>query len=263
MSTQNLAARLARLEALLYGEGRTRGLADKLRLLERLVEADAGDVAPGSGDMVRSTYDPNEDGVIAIAQGGTGATSAGGARTALGAEASGAAAAAVAAHEADEDPHAQYALTAGLGALALEDEVESFPVGSVFISVVSTNPATLLGYGTWSAFAAGRMLVGIDSGDSDFDTVEETGGAKTHTLTTGEIPAHSHAINDPGHTHSADVFATDANGANFDRSAGGGAAGTATINSATTGITVDNAGGGAAHNNLPPYVVVYIWKRTA
>lgn len=56
---------------------------------------------------------------------------------------------------------------------------EAFPVGSVFIGVVSTNPATLLGYGTWAAFGAGRVLVGLDSGDTDFDTVEETGGAKT------------------------------------------------------------------------------------
>src|SRR3990172_8254878 len=53
------------------------------------------------------------------------------------------------------------------------------PVGFVFISVVSTNPATLLGYGTWSLFGAGRTLIGIDSGDPDFDTVEETVGAKT------------------------------------------------------------------------------------
>lgn len=69
---------------------------------------------------------------------------------------------------------------------------QAFPVGAVFLAVVSTNPATLLGYGTWAAFGAGRMLVGLDAADADFDTAEETGGAKTHTLTVAEMPAHTH-----------------------------------------------------------------------
>ena len=68
-----------------------------------------------------------------------------------------------------------------------------YPVGSVYINAsVSTNPATLLGFGTWTAFGAGRVLVGLDSTDTDFDSAEETGGAKTHTLTTSEIPSHTH-----------------------------------------------------------------------
>ena len=68
------------------------------------------------------------------------------------------------------------ALTAPVEAL------QAFPVGAVFIAVVSTDPATLLGYGTWSAFGAGRVLVGRDAGDTDFDTAEETGGAKTKAI---------------------------------------------------------------------------------
>jgi len=56
---------------------------------------------------------------------------------------------------------------------------DPFPVGSIFIAVVATDPGTLLGYGTWTTFGAGRMLVGIDPGDPDFDTVLETGGSKT------------------------------------------------------------------------------------
>lgn len=55
----------------------------------------------------------------------------------------------------------------------------AYPVGAVYVSTVSTNPATLFGFGTWSAIAAGRVLVGIDAGDADFDTAGETGGSKT------------------------------------------------------------------------------------
>lgn len=78
---------------------------------------------------------------------------------------------------------------------------DAFPVGAVFIAVVSTNPATLLGYGTWSAFGAGRVLIGLDSGDTDFDAAEETGGAKTvaaagtnsaPTFTGSALSGHAH-----------------------------------------------------------------------
>lgn len=134
-----------------------------------------------------------------------------------------------------------------------------WPVGSIYTSVVSTNPNTLMGFGTWTAFAAGRVLVGIDAGQTEFDTVEETGGAKEITLTENQIPAHDHTITDPGHTHGiGDVVSGTglAAGADFENVA-------ATSVSNTTGITVDNAGGGQPHSNLQPYIVVYMWKRTA
>lgn len=155
---------------------------------------------------------------------------------------------------------------------------EAFPVGSVFLSVVSTNPATLLGYGTWEAMGAGRVLVGMNAADADFDTLEQTGGSKTHTLTVAEMPSHTHT-QDPhthvqnAHTHvitsqtattgsatsyehgaldtsSADTEATEVTGAT-----------TATNQNATA--VNQAAGGGGAHNNLPPYMVVAMWKRTA
>jgi hypothetical protein len=71
-----------------------------------------------------------------------------------------------------------------------------YPVGSVYISVNSTNPESIWAGTTWTAFGAGRTLVGIDSGDGDFNSAEETGGAKTHTLTTAELASHTHSYYD-------------------------------------------------------------------
>ena len=138
---------------------------------------------------------------------------------------------------------------------SLQGGSEAFPVGSVFLAVVATNPATLLGYGTWSAFGAGRMLVGFDAGQTEFDTVEETGGAKTVTLTGAQsgLPAHRHQVL-------------------RERSATTGAATTQIARTADTSSTVDTAvftenvvaaNAAEAHSNLPPYIVAYFWKRTA
>lgn len=151
-----------------------------------------------------------------------------------------------------------------------------YPVGSIYVSALSTNPGTLFGFGTWSAFGAGRVLVGIDVGQTEFDVALETGGAKTHTLSAAEMPVHTHVQN--AHTHTQDahshIFGEDGkwyapwdtgsseysirtNGATTNP----GAAATAT-NQNTTAVN-QNAGSGSAHNNLQPYIVVYMWRRTA
>ena len=139
-------------------------------------------------------------------------------------------------------------LSAGSGLISLSDV---YPVGSIYINAsVSTNPGTLLGFGTWVAFGAGRVPVGIDASQTEFDTAEETGGSKTHTLTVSEIPAHTH------------------NQGSHDSSAGdGGAYNTEFIrdhSDTANGPNVESSstGGGQAHNNLQPYIVVYMWKRT-
>ena len=126
----------------------------------------------------------------------------------------------------------------------------AYPVGAIFTTTVAyANSAAVVaavGGTTWTAFGAGKVLVGVDASDTDFDTVEETGGAKTHTLTTSEIPAHTHS-------YDKQVTSTDAISIHdIVRTTGGNT-------SATTGST----GGGAAHNNLQPYITVYMWKRTA
>lgn len=143
--------------------------------------------------------------------------------------------------------------------------LDCWPVGSIYIAVDSTSPATRFGGGTWAAFAAGRVLVGLDANQTEFDTAEETGGAKTHTLTTNEMPSHTHVQD--AHTH------------NFlPRSATTGAVSSIVTGTLDTSSTISganqphiqaatatnqNTGGGAAHNNLQPYVVVFMWQRTA
>lgn len=118
-----------------------------------------------------------------------------------------------------------------------------YPVGCIYFSTNSTNPATSLGFGTWTAFGTGRVPVGFDEGAAEFNVDEETGGAKTHTLTIAELAFHSHGvglvtIQDTG---SGTVVHTEAG---------------------STGTT-DGEGGGGAHNNLQPYITVRMWKRTA
>lgn len=151
-----------------------------------------------------------------------------------------------------------------------------FPVGAVFLGVVDTNPATLLGYGGWTQVAQGQLLAGFKTGDSSFGTVQGTGGAKTATLTTNELPAHTHGVTDPTHNHTQNSH-THAVG-NVGKLATGGTsnltgsadassttatadAATATNIAAATGITINSAGSGAAFSILPPYFVVYIWRR--
>ena len=132
-----------------------------------------------------------------------------------------------------------------------------YPVGSIYTNAaVSTNPATLLGFGTWAAFGAGRVMVGFNAADPLFDTLEETGGAKDAI-----VVSHTHTITDPGHVH----------GLPLNNPSAGGATGTGLVgigtgfqtDANTTGISVDSSGASAEHANLQPYITVRMWKRTA
>ena len=136
-----------------------------------------------------------------------------------------------------------------------------YPVGSIYINATSaTNPSTLLGFGTWTAFGAGRVMVGLDASDALFDTAEETGGSKDAVVVSH---THTATVTDPGHAHSYNQ-PVQSNAANPPGSSGSQASAT-TTGTATTGITVANSTTGVSgtNANLQPYITVRMWKRTA
>lgn len=123
-----------------------------------------------------------------------------------------------------------------------------YPVGSIYETMDSSFDPNKKWGGTWERIK-GRVLIGVDENDSDFNTAEKTGGEKTHTLVVSELPQHTHAnyakrtnitINNSGNTlvtcHSSN-------------------------SGATVGNNIGSTGEGVAHNNLQPYITCFIWKR--
>lgn len=147
--------------------------------------------------------------------------------------------------------------------------LDAWPVGSIFISSVSTSPATLLGGGTWARFGQGRVLVSQDSGDSDFDTAAETGGAKAVTLTAAQsgLPQHTHVQDAHSHQSQYRTATTGAvtthNATTFDTSSTAGQLGAPTTNATAVNQNAGPTDATQSHQNMPPYIVVYIWQRTA
>lgn len=135
----------------------------------------------------------------------------------------------------------------------LENAINNvYPIGSIYTSVNNTNPSTLFG-GTWERFGNGKVLVGVDENDTDFSTVEKTGGEKTHKLTKNEMPSHTHSIS------SSKYMVSIENSSNYAIPRGKVLLGTIT----DTYLTNSSTGGSQAHNNLQPYITVYMWKRVA
>lgn len=166
----------------------------------------------------------------------------------------------------------------------LKDYIQSFiktmyPVGSIYMSVNATNPSAYFG-GTWVAWGAGRVPVGINTSDGNFNTVEKTGGTATVALSAAQMPAHTHGVGTlaaasaGAHTHNLKnqkaawgvdgagnrvmVNATSRYTALTNKATASAGAHTHTISGATA-----LAGSGSAHSNLQPYIVCYMWKRTA
>ena len=118
----------------------------------------------------------------------------------------------------------------------------AYPVGSIYLSVTDANPAALFG-GTWESIG-GRFLLGADS----TYTAGSTGGEAAHTLTVDEMPRHNHEVDNLDASGDATPYMTVQA---QDKKGHGG------------DVQTTFAGGGKAHNNMPPFLAVYMWKRTA
>ena len=139
------------------------------------------------------------------------------------------------------------------------------PVGSIYINATNaTNPGTLLGFGTWTAFGAGRVPVGFDSTNVLFDTAEETGGSATATL-----PSHTHTFTGtalPTHTHNINSSFTNLSSISSGTTTPIGGAQTTTTEPASGGTpagTNSTEGASATNANYQPYITVYMWKRVS
>lgn len=128
-----------------------------------------------------------------------------------------------------------------------------YPIGTIYhtTSTDLDTPAKMNAHfgGTWEVYGSGRVLV-AKSPDTEFDTIGETGGAKTHTLSTSEMPIHTHSIS---------ILRSAAGGSTGRYPTGG----SPTSTTSAGDLSIDNAGSGAAHNNLQPYIVVYRYRRIA
>lgn len=168
--------------------------------------------------------------------------------------------------------------------------LDAYPVGSIYMSVNSTSPSTLFG-GTWEEIAGGRVLIGQNTAYP----AGSTGGEATHKLTTKEMPSHSHSGSTDSagsHSHSGSTTSAGSHSHSFTTYYGAGteinsrvscsfvntSKGTASTSSAGSHshtvsidnagkhshtVSINSAGGGSAHNNMQPYLSVYMWKRTA
>lgn len=151
--------------------------------------------------------------------------------------------------------------------LTLEDGVLSvnrlpfleavYPVGAIYLSTLATDPGTLFGFGTWQRIQD-RFLLAAGSTYA----AGATGGEATHTLTVDEMPSHNHITEystDGGKTYATTTMGKD--GSSIGNHYFGGS--TSVTAFASFIVRVGYSGGSAAHNNMPPYLAVYVWQRTA
>ena len=141
-----------------------------------------------------------------------------------------------------------------------------YPVGAIYMSVENINPEVFIG-GTWKQLKDTFLLAHGDNytstASSNITQVTAESGSATHTLTVAEMPTHTHRV------RTTNGWSGNAVGLNWNaESVGIGAveqndAGSYFTNTTSGGQALEDTGGGSAHNNMPPYLVVYMWKRTA
>lgn len=171
----------------------------------------------------------------------------------------------------DEDVEASTPPTGGSSGGSGITALDIYPVGSLYWSKKSTNPSTLFG-GTWTQIKDKFILAAGGT-----YTVGSTGGAATVTLSTNQIPSHTHtgtATSGGEHTHTVSTtfrYGADPSTGNTTAAWDIGDRSNSTVSSVTScsggahshTVTLNNTGGGASHENMPPYVVYYCWERTA
>lgn len=166
--------------------------------------------------------------------------------------------------------------------LIKEIKLQMYPVGSIFINTTNKNPSSFIG-GTWVAWGAGRVPVGVDTGDSNFNSTEKTGGSNTtniahihsisgntggHALTVNEIPTHAHtyeAGRDTGNQSTAEYALK------FSNDMGWGYANKTGLNTGSTGkgqahnhsVSLTSGSSGGNISIIQKYITCYMWKRTA
>ena len=149
-------------------------------------------------------------------------------------------------------------LTTTINNAILESDKKKYPIGHEIYTKNSANPSTYMGFGTWELTSVGRMQVGVDVNDTDFNVAGKTGGSKTHTLTVQELVPHK---------HKSMTLGIGNGGYKLDGSkAGSGEVGTETnYIGETTTVSLDETktAQAQAFSIMPPYVAVYIWERTA
>ena len=137
-----------------------------------------------------------------------------------------------------------------------------YPVGSIYMSVNNINPGTYLTGTTWVVWGSGKVPVGVNTAETEFGSVEKTGGEKNHALTINELASHNHTQTQHRHAIKAQ-WPSGSTALMYDSGNGTTETNPNIFYTQYTQPTIQNEGGNQAHNNLQPYITCYMFKRIA